>query len=100
VKKRPIDYRDARLVVALVDALTDQDAPVPEAEIVAFFSGDRWTADTVKRTLRELADFGAARRLTPLRQPVAYRLTLLGRAWADRRVEPFVGPDEEDARPE
>lgn len=94
--KRSIDYRDARLVIALVDALYDQDAPVSEAEIVAFFSNDRWTANTVKRTLRELADFGAARRLTPLRKPTAYRLTLLGRAWADRRLEPYVGADHDD----
>lgn len=94
--KRPIDYRDARLVVALVGTLYEAEAPVPEAELVSAFGAGPWTGDTVKRTLRDLVDFGAVRRLTPLRKPVAYRMTLLGRAWADRRLERYVVATEED----
>lgn len=98
--RRAIDYRDARLVRSLVDALFVADGPFPEAVLVAGFATE-WTPETVKRTLRDLVDFGALRRLTPLRQPPAYRMTPLGRAWADRRVEPYVGArgDEDDVSP-
>lgn len=96
MKKRPIDYRDARLVRALIDGLYDADAPFPEAELVSGFATE-WTPDTVRRTLRELADFGALRRLTPVKKPVAYRMTLLGRAWADGRLERYVGATEDEA---
>ena len=88
--KRSIDYRDARLVIAVVGTLYEAEDPITETELVSTFGAGRWTHDTVRRTLRELVDLGAVRRLTPLRKPVAYRLTLLGRAWADARVEPYV----------
>lgn len=96
MKKRPIDYRDARLVVALVGALYEAEAPIPEAELMATFGAGRWTPDTVRRTLRELYDFGALRRVTPLRLPAGYRMTPLGRAWADGRLERYVVEREDD----
>jgi hypothetical protein len=94
--KRPIDYRDARLVIALVGALDDAEGPVEEADLLTAHGGKQWGPPTVRRTLLELVDFGAVRRLAPLRAPVAYRLTPLGRAWADRRLEPYVGPERDD----
>ena len=92
--KRPIDYRDARLVISLIGALYEAEAPIPEAELMATFATE-WSTDTVRRTLRELYDFGALRRVTPLRLPAGYRMTPLGRAWADRTLERYVGTPEE-----
>lgn len=104
--KRPLDYRDPRLVIALVGALHAAEEPALEEDLVATFSSSSsssspWSPATVKRTLGELVTFGAARRSTGppnRRHPAAYTITPLGRAWADRRLEPYVGPsnDEED----
>lgn len=103
--KRPIDYRDPKLLVALLGALYEADDPIPEADLLDAYSRGRWSTNTIRRALRELADFGALRRtggraVAGPPTPVAYRMTALGRAWADRRLEPYVGPSTDDEEPE
>lgn len=95
--KRSIDYRDPRLLSAMLGALYDADGPTEEKPFLELFSSTRkpdgsprWQERTVKSSLVELVDFGAVRRLTPLRNPVALRLTHLGRAWIDRELEPYL----------
>lgn len=101
--KRPIDYRDPRLVVALLGALYDSTDPVPELELVEIFSSSSWSTATIRRTLGELVALGAATRSTGppnKRHPARYRMTPLGRAWSDRRLEPYVGSSDDDEEPE
>lgn len=96
--KRPIDYRPPDLVTAILNLALDDDDPahsVPEREILELLSSGDWKPDTIKRTVRELVDFGALRRLTPLREDPRVRLSTLGRAWVDRRLEPYVKNVEE-----
>lgn len=99
--KRTIDYRPPNLVTALLGLVLDDDDPgfsIPERELLELLSAGEWKPDTVKRTLRELVDFGALRRLTPLREDPRIRLSTLGRAWVDRRLEPYVrGHDDDQA---
>jgi hypothetical protein len=95
-RKRPIDYRDARLVNAMLGLLAEQDEPIREDEFLELFAGTKWQPATVARTMRELVDFGAIRRLTPLRKPVALRISPLGAAWFERRLEPYVREDQHD----
>jgi hypothetical protein len=99
--KRPIDYRDPRLVIALIGTLYEATEAIPERELVDTFAGERWKTATVKRTVRELVDFGAIRRIQPRpgRQridPIRVRLSTLGRAWTDRRLERYVGDRRDD----
>lgn len=94
--KRPIDYRPPDLVVAILNLALDDDDPghtIPEAELLDLLASGDWKPDTVRRTIRELVDFGALRRLTPPREEPRIRLSVLGRAWVDRRVEPYVKTD-------
>lgn len=99
--KRPIDYRPPDLVTAILGLVIDDDDPgfsIPEAELLDLLSSGEWTRSTVDKAVRELVDFGALRRLTPLRGDPELRLTALGRAWIDQRVEPYVrNPDVGDA---
>lgn len=88
--KRPIDYRPHRLVLAIASALYEADGNVPAHELEHAFPAH--PTATVKNTIGDLVNFGAVRRVTPLREQPAYRLTPLGRAWLDRELEPFVGP--------
>lgn len=91
--KRPIDYRPPDLVAGILALLLDDDDPtfsVPERELLEFLDTGAWQPNTVKRTIRELVDFGAVRRLTPPMEEARLRLSTLGRAWIDRRVERFV----------
>lgn len=88
--KRPIDYRPHRLVFAIASALYEADGNVPARELERSFPAH--PTATVKNTIADLVNFGAVRRVTPLRGDPAYRLTPLGRAWLDRELEPLVGP--------
>lgn len=95
--KRPIDYRPADLVLAIVGyAIDDEDpmAAIPEAHLLELLAAGDWKPDTVRRTLGELYVFGAVQRFTPFkgnqRGTPMVRVTALGRAWVDRRVEPYV----------
>lgn len=101
--KRPIDYRPPDLVTSILNLVFDDDDPahsIPERELLELLSSGTWKPDTVRRTMRELVDFGALRRLTPLREEPRIRLSTLGRAWVDRRVEPYVRGVEKDLDPE
>lgn len=102
--KRPIDYRPPDLVTAILNLTLDDDDvghSIAERELLELLSSGDWKADTVRRTVRELVDFGALRRLTPLREDPRLRLSTLGRAWVDRRLEPYVrNTDEQELDPE
>lgn len=108
--RRQIDRRNRRLVIALLGPLYELENrdTIEERELVATFAGSEWTEKTIKRTIGELVDFGAVRRLVYTggprygrRQPARLRLTDLGRAWSDRRLEPYIGgtDDEDDDTP-
>lgn len=97
--KRPIDFRPPDLVTAILGFVLDDEDPtfsVPERELLEFLDTGAWKSTTIRRTLRELVDFGALRRLTPLRKEARIRLSALGRAWVDQRVEPWVRPLDDD----
>lgn len=110
--KRPIDYRDHRLVIAVLGVLYEADEDVDPFDLKMMFAGDQWKPDTVERTIGDLVNMGALRRMTPSRgNPRArklLRMTELGRAWVDRRLEPYVphradddeAPIHEDDEPE
>ena len=99
-KKRPIDFRDHRLVIGLLGALYDAEHDLDPKDLEAQFAGDLWKPDTVSRTIGDLVELGAIRRIKPRtggpRARSALRMTGLGRAWIDRRLEPFVPNDELD----
>lgn len=103
--RRPLDRRDHRLVIALLGPLFELEGrdTIEERDLVAAFAGTKWNPATVKRTIGELVDFGAVRKLTHTPgarggriAPARLRLTDLGRAWSDGRLEPYVGPVDDE----
>lgn len=96
--KRPIDYRSTELLLGILGAVYDDEDPtlsVLEDALVAELAAAHNVA-TVRRAIRELIDFGALRRLTPLREEPRLRMTALGHAWVDRRLEPYLAGLEEE----
>lgn len=100
--KRSIDYRPPDLVTAILGLVFDEDNPahtIPEAELLELLSAGAWKTDTVRRTVRELVDFGALRRVAPAvgDKTPKFRVSTLGRAWINQEVEPYVrNPDPQD----
>lgn len=94
-RKRPIDYRDPRLVIALLGVLAEAEEDLDPKELEEIFASDLWKTTTVARTIGDLVNIGAVRRVKPMRAGprtrAKLRMTELGRAWLERRVEPFVG---------
>lgn len=92
--KRPIDYRPPDLVTAILNLTLDDEDPkhsIPEPELLELLDTGAWNLDTIRRTIRELVDFGAIVRAIPLRQHEhRIRLSTLGRAWLNRELEPYV----------
>lgn len=96
-KKRPIDYRDHRLVIALLGVLYEAQEDLTYRELETLFADTPWNPTTITKTVTDLVAFGAVRSVRPFRAsnrtPSKLRITLLGRAWVDRRLEPYVGAD-------
>lgn len=95
--KRTIDYRPPDLVTAILNLVLDDDDAghsIPERELLELLSSGDWKPDTVRRTLGELYVFGALQLFVPIRGDDSgsrmVRLSTLGRAWVDQRVEPYV----------
>lgn len=98
-RRRPIDFRDPRLVTALLAVLYEAEDDVDPHDLTDLFASDLWKPDTISRTISDLVGLGAIRRVTPLRnrrERSKLRMTGLGRAWMDRRLEHFVGEEPPD----
>jgi hypothetical protein len=99
--KRPIDFRPPDLVTAILGLVFDDDDPahtIPEAELLELLDTGAWKTDTIRRTIRELVDFGALRRVAPTvgDKTTRFRVSTLGRAWINQEVEAYVRKVEAD----
>jgi hypothetical protein len=98
-EKRPIDHRDYRLVVGILGFLDDSDDDVEPRELLELFADTPWKPATITSTIADLVNLGAVRRVQARfgRGTSRLRLTTLGRAWMDERLEPYVRPADPDA---